>query len=306
MAKIKAHVRHIHYLMGCFMEIEASGEYREALRDTVQAAFQEMRRIESLLSKFLPDSLISFLNQFASVAPVPIPLEIFNLFQLCVHYSARTQGAFDITVAPLIDLWHSAAKRNQIPSQSEIREVSRSVGYRHLILNEERKTIFFARAGMKIDFGAVGKGYAIDRAAAILREGQVEHAVISAGSSIFRLGKSELWFGISDPFRPSKIITAVPLQNNALSTSANFEQFLSIEGKTFGHLIHPVTGYPESNGLASVTITANSAAVCDILSTATFLLGKEEGPRFIKNLADVKAVLILSPKSRLSPELVQI
>lgn len=301
----RARLRRVHFLMGCFVEIEAFGENRNQLACALEAAFAEMRRLEGLLSKFLPESEVSLINQVASLSPIQVPAEVFDLLEECCNFSEACRGAFDITVAPFIDLWHSAARRNEIPSAKDRRTFSPKVGYRQIVLDPEGRTVLFKQPGMKIDLGAVGKGYAVDRATGILRGHGIENAMISTGSSIFCLGARESWFGVSNPSRPQEILTAVPLKNNALSTSANQERFLSIRGRRFGHLIDPRTGYPGSNGLLSVTVVAGSAKRCEMLSTAAFVLGKEEGSRFIRSLPDVRAVFIAAAKPFFRPSTIE-
>ena len=268
-------LRRMRYLMGCFIEVEISGLSQESADRAVEAAFEEMKRIEALLSKFSSESMVSSINDEASKKPVPLTEEVFNLIEKALKYSELTEGAFDMTVEPLTEIWKIAYRRGYIPSGYEIGIALDQVGYSNVVLNKAQKTIYFKKPGIKIDLGALGKGYAIDRAVTILREHGVQNAIVNAGSTIFCLG-NEARFGIEHPIRLGEIADTVKLKDKAVSTSGDYERFYEIGGKKYGHIIHPKTGWPVETSLLSASLVGDSAMDCDILSTIYFILDPQK------------------------------
>ena len=279
------------YLMGCFVEIEVSADSDSLAHEAIEAAFAEIKRIEALLSKFSPHSVVSKINDQAAQKPVVIPAEVFDLLKSSLYYSEITNGAFDITVEPLTELWRQAERDDSVPSQGSIQKVLNHVGMRHLRLDASQTTIQLTCPEVKIDLGGLGKGYAIERAVRVLKNWGVSDAVVNAGSTIYALGDFKT-FGITNPTEPLEMISSVSLKNECVSTSANYERFFSIRGKRFGHLIHPHTGAPVESRLLSTSVVASSAMASDIYSTAVMILGETEGKRLIRRLEGIKLVLI--------------
>lgn len=268
-------VKRVRYLMGCFVEIQAAAQTEKAAAGAVEAAFREMKRIENLLSRFKPESVISQINRRASTRPLRIPDEVFSLLRLAKKYSELSDGFFDITTLPLTELWNKAENRNEIPSPEEIRQTLFSVGHVWIKLDEREKTVFFDRPGMGVDLGAMGKGYAVDRAMAVLRFHSIEEALLSTGSTIYYAGHKPAVFGTQDPENENRILTTFSLQNQAVSTSAQSERFWPIRGKRYGHILNPKTGFPATFDLLSASIVADSAMQSDILATASFVSGQK-------------------------------
>ncbi len=264
-------IKRIRFMMGCFVTVEASHPEIHAAEAATEAAFTEMKRIEKLLSKFSESSVTSQINRLAELRPVTVSEEVFDLLLTCKRISEETGGAFDVTLEPLTRLWQHAEKKNMPPTDEEIQCALSQTGSRHLMLDAHNKTVFFSRPGMQIDFGAAGKGYAIDCAVRVLREWGVTEAVVSSGSTIFYSGKTPTRFGIQDPANPRKILEMITLHNNAVSTSGQTERFVMIRGRKFGHIINPRTGYPAAAGIGSVSVVRDSAMDSDILSTAAYI-----------------------------------
>lgn len=283
--------RQIRYLMGCFVEIEAQGENRFLSLNAVNAAFSEMKRIEKNLSRFLPDSVISNLNRMAAISPVEVQEEIFDLIERCVRYSELTGGAFDITASPFIELWNGAENHGRTPTHQEIDSASKAVGFQNLVLDRKNQSVYFSHPQMKLDLGAVGKGYAVDRAIELLRHHGIRKGLVNAGSTIYCFG-GELRFGITDPMDPQSCITTVLLQDNAISTSATYERFYEIAGKKYGHIIHPKTGCPVEGEISSLSVISESAMESDILSTAFFVNGNHQDIKRLAARSEVKTLLI--------------
>lgn len=285
-------VTRMYYLMGTFFEIEADGESIDHAIEAIEEAFKEIKRIECVLSRFLENSLTFEINRTAGSSPVKVTEEVFGLIERAVRTSQVTSGAFDITVAPLMELWSLAQEREALPSKSEISQTLLKVGYKNIILNPRDKTVSFERPGFKIDFGSMGKGHAVDQAVDVLRSYNIKRALINSGGSLFCLDEEEGRFGIKNPIENDEIVVTIPLKDNAVSTSANYERFFRIKGKNYGHLIDPRTGYPVHNNVLSVTTIAPSAAIADILSTAIFSLGLKNGMALIDKVHDAAGFII--------------
>jgi thiamine biosynthesis lipoprotein len=282
--------------MGTFFKVEILDE-KVRDREIVELVFNEAKRIQKLLSRFQKDSPVYTINNFAHYIPQQISGELIDLIQDCLEFSKLTNGAFDLAIASLIELWRQAEENNSIPTCDEVKFVLSGAGYRNITLNSDKKTIFLENKSSKIDFGAVGKGYCIDRIINILRENYVNKALLDFGGNIYYLYDdisefNEEYFGIRDPVSTDEIIAVLPVRNKAISTSANYERNFKIRGKTYGHIINPLTGYPQSNEVLSVTVICPSAKIADILSTAVFVLGLEAGMKLIESISDAEAVII--------------
>lgn len=267
--------KQMRYMMGCLVSVELQASSEAAGQELIQTAFTEMKRVEKLLSRFDPQSIVSEINQHASDTVIKLPSEVYDLIFNCVQMSQLSGGCFDITSAPLTLLWAAAEENGAVPGSHEIKETLAKVGYRHLDLNSHFKTLKFERPHMQIDLGAVGKGYAVDRAAEVLLSRGVDQAVISTGSSIRHIGKAPARFAIQHPFETEKMLSCIELFNYSISTSANSERFFKIGHKCYGHLISPLTGSPVQSRLVSVSVIADTALQSELYSTALFVGGRK-------------------------------
>lgn len=292
-------VKRMHYLMGTFVEIEASAQRQDRAIDAIEAAFAAIKQTEQALSKYQEKSVVSYLNQNAYYHSVKVAPEIFAFIDASLRYSRLTNGAFDITVNPLIELWHVAQQKGVVPTSQEIEDVVSKVGYRNVILNPKDMTVFFQVPGTKIDFGGIGKGYAIDKAIEVLREHAIENAMVNAGGNIFCLDSENSTIGIKNPLYTDEIITTVRLTNEAISTSALYERFFDIGGRRYVHLISPQTGFPVDNGVLSVSVVAPSAQHADMASTAVFILGVDKGMQLIDGTDNLEGIIIAKDGRRL-------
>ncbi|MBI3695858.1 MAG: FAD:protein FMN transferase [Acidobacteria bacterium] len=250
--------------MGCLYTIAAYGDDRAQLSAGVGAALQEARRIDDLLSNYKVESELSEVNREAARRPVKVSSELFDLIQKCQEYSRASEGAFDWTVGPLMRVWGFYKGAGRIPSREEVSTALKSVGYRHIQLDAQARTVRFDQPGLELDPGGIGKGYAVDRMAGILRDlrdsGLSIALVTAAGSSIYAMGappgESRGWYiRIRDPKSEVKTVAEVYLEDQSLSTSGTYEKFFEAEGKTYSHLMDPRTGYP-AQGMLSVSVLA--------------------------------------------------
>lgn len=289
----------MHYLMGTFVEIEASGEKRSQVLEGAEAAFSEIRRLERILSKYDKESEIARVNETAHIAPLKISAETFTLLEEALSFSRLSEGAFDITVGAVLDLWNLAQKRGFLPMPDELEGACQKVGYSYIALDSKEGSILLDKPGITIDLGGIGKGYAIDRAIGILKQNAINKAIVNAGGNIFCLDEEPSFFGILNPLNTSEIIAKVALKNQAVSTSGNYERFFSVSGKKYGHILDPKTGYPSDKGVLSVSIISASAKLADILSTAVFVMGLDKGMDLIESLDDIEGLIAINNNSRI-------
>lgn len=250
------------------------------------AAFDEARRLDGLLSNYKPDSELSRVNRRAATVPVKVSPELFRLLQACLQASRESDGAFDITVGPLIKLWGFFRGEGHLPDPSAIANALNDVGYRNLILNPEQGTVRFLKPGIELDPGGVGKGYAIDRMAAVLRARGIHCALLSAGgSSIYAIGAPPEtpagWrIDIQDPRDSTRAAATVYLKDTSLSTSGGYEKFFQAGGKTYSHIMDPRTGYPAA-GMLAVSVLCPRTLDSEIWAKPYYVLGRAWAQRHL-------------------------
>ena len=247
--------------MGTTYSVVAYGEDRFKLQAAVEQAFDEVRRLDEMLSNYRPESEWSRVNREAAARPVEVSPELFSLLRACFDYSEASGGAFDITVGPLMKVWGFYRGSGRFPHRAEIRGALSKVGYRHIVLDEKARTVRFARAGVEMDPGGIGKGYAVDRMAAILRQNGVRSGFITAGSSsIYAIGappnEPRGWrVSIRHPKDANRNVADVFLKDESMSTSGSYEKFFRAGRRLYSHIMDPRTGYP-SEGMLSVSVIA--------------------------------------------------
>jgi len=246
--------------MGTAFSVVAGGEDQGRLESAVAAALDEARRLDAMLSNYRETSEWSQVNRLAAKEPVRVSDELFQLFDACSEYSRASEGTFDITVGPLMKVWGFYRGTGHFPQAAQIRGALGHVGYRRVVLDSTARTVRFTEDGVELDPGGIGKGYAVDRMIAVLRESGLQSALVSAGSSsIYALGSPPDETGwkvaITDPRDPLKSAATVALKDESLSTSGNYVKFFRAEGKTWSHIMDPRTGYP-AMGTLSVSVIA--------------------------------------------------
>ena len=281
-------------LMGSDFEITVVAFNEEIGYINIEEAASEIKRIEKLISSRDPDSETSRINANAGIQPVKVSPEVFNLIKRSVQISELTSGAFDISYASLDDLWHFDGSLITLPTRSEIGDALSRTGYRNIILNEPEFTVFLKNKGMRIAFGAIGKGYAADKAKALLVSKQVPAGMINAAGDITSWGTKatgEKWLiGVANPVGTGNLITWVPLVESSVGISGNRLKYITIKDIRHTDIIDPRTGYPVS-GISKVTVFGKMAELCDALATAVFILGKDEGLAMINQLGGTEAIV---------------
>jgi len=267
--------------MGTSFRIAAYGPEKRKLASVVFAAFDEARRIDALISNYQPESELSRVNAEAAERSVAISREFGELLAVSLEASEASDGAFDLTVGPLMKVWGFYKGKGALPSEREVRRAVARVGAEQVVLSPDRRSVRFSGSGVELDPGGIGKGYAVDRMVALLRRYGIESAMISAGTStLYALGAppdEPLGWRVElrSPDEPDAVAETVYLRDESLSTSGSYEKFFEVEGRRYCHIMDPRTGRPVE-GTAAVSVRSASALESEIWTTALFVLGKEE------------------------------
>ena len=270
-------------VMGTTYTVTVYGQDQYKLDNAIDDAFDEARRLDKLLSNYRPESEWSRVNREAYKGPVPVSEELYQLLDACLRYSRESEGAFDITVGPLMKIWGFYKGTEHIPHRAEIRAALDRIGYQHIHLDPAARTVRFD-APVDMDPGGIGKGYAVDRMSDVLRRDSVTMALISAGrSSIYGLGappsEPRGWhIVLPDPRDTRKTVWDVYLKNSSMSTSGTTEKFFMAGGRTYSHLMDPRTGYPVQ-GMLAVSVVAPKTLDSEAWTKPYFVLGRDWAAR---------------------------
>jgi thiamine biosynthesis lipoprotein len=283
--------------MACVYAIDAYGPDAEALPHIVGDAFDEVDRIDRLMSNYKADSGLSRINAEAARHPVAVDPELFEFIVEATDYSRQSEGAFDITVGPLMKAWGFFGGEGRVPGGDELAVARRHVGSRHVILNRIERTIAFDEPGVELDLGGIAKGYAVDRVVSLLKQRNVAAALISAGgSTIYGLAAPPAREGwdvmIQDPIHSAKVATTVTLKDRALSVAGTSEKSFAVDGVRYSHIMDPRTGSPVQ-GVLSVAVMTSSGTAGDALDDAFFVLGPERTRAYLRRLPKTEVMFFL-------------
>ncbi|MCF6307142.1 MAG: FAD:protein FMN transferase [Flavobacteriaceae bacterium] len=282
-------------LMGSRFDITVVANSENQGNQYIDLAVSEIARIEKVISSWDPNSQTSEINRNAGIKPVKVSEELFNLIERSLAISKLTNGAFDISYASMDRIWKFDGSMKIMPSEENIKESVSKVGYKNIILNKENQTVFLKLKGMKIGFGAIGKGYAADKAKALLLNNGVKAGIINASGDLSAWGKQadgKNWMvAITNPLNKAKAFSWFPIDNAAVVTSGNYEKYVQFNGVRYSHIIDPRTGYP-STGIISVSIFTKNAELADAISTSIFVMGVKTGLDFINQLKGVECIIV--------------
>jgi thiamine biosynthesis lipoprotein len=283
--------------MACMYTIEAYGTDAEALPRIVEEAFDEVDRIDRLMSHYKPDSPLSRVNREAAQHPVTVDAELFDFIADAMRYGRDSGGTFDITVGPLMKAWGFFRGDGGVPSAQELASARGHVGPGNVILDAAARTIRFTHPGVELDLGGIAKGYAVDRVAGLLRRRQIAAALVSAGgSTIYGLGappgRAAWEVALQDPIDPRHTALTVQLRDRALSVAGSSEKSFEAGGVTYSHIMDPRTGRP-ARGLLSVAVLASSGTAGDALDNAFFVLGPKHSRPYLNQLAATEVFFLL-------------
>jgi thiamine biosynthesis lipoprotein len=279
--------------MGTSVEITLSQIDPKKAEEAMEAAFQEVERINFLMSHYRPDSEVSQISRHAGQKGIQVSPETLQVIERALYFSRLSDGAFDITIGPVFRLWNF--REGKIPSDHSLRENLKKVDYRKIQVNRTRSSVFLQEQGMEIDLGAIAKGYAVDRACEILRKKGSGNFLVNAGGDL-KLGglkdKGIPWtIGIQHPRLSSDLIAKLRPRDAAIATSGDYEKFFVRGIERYHHILVPSKGLP-ARECQSVTIMAPSAMDADGLATAVFVLGPLKGLALIEKLPDVHAIIV--------------
>nr|WP_250419142.1 FAD:protein FMN transferase [Pontibacter sp. KCTC 32443] len=300
----KAHKK-VLLLMGTRFELVAVAESEQLANKAIDAGINEIKRIEALISEWQPTSQTSAINRAAGSMPVSVDPELYDLIFRSIKISKLTGGAFDISFAAAYNIWKFDGSMTKMPSPEEVAASVKHIGYEHIILDPKNHSVFLEDPEMRIGFGAIGKGYAANRARDVMRKMGIKAGIVNAAGDMITWGKQpdgQPWYvGIADPAEKDKVFSWLTASETAIVTSGDYEKYAEIDGKRYGHIIDPRTGYP-ATGLKSVTIICPDAELADALATATFVLGPEEGMYLINQLKGVECLMITDKNEMLTSD----
>ena len=281
--------------MGCHFDLTLVADEVNKAHTLMDGAIAEMKRIEYLLSEWMPDTPVSIVNAHAGLQPVRVSEELLQLTARALNFSKLTAGAFDITMAGLNQVWTYDGTMTRVPSTAELKAAIRHIGYQHIQLDHSNQTLFLTQKKMKIGFGSIGKAYAADCAKAFLQEQGVQAGIVNASGDMAVWGfqpNGQPWsVGIVNPLNKTKVFATFPLVNGAVVTSGTYEKYALIGDKKYSHIIDPRTGIP-STEIASVTVFAPMAELANGISTSIVVMGIEAGLHFVNQIPTARCVIV--------------
>jgi len=281
--------------MGSRFEVTAVHADEAQAQAAVEAAYAEVERIEAIISSWRETSETSEINRMAGKEPVAVSPELFNLIRRSVRVSRLTDGAFDITFDTVGRLWNFKSKSAPIPSQEAIDAAMKDIGYQHIVLDEAKQTVFLAKPGARIGFGAIGKGFAANRAVIVMKELGATGGVVNAGGDLVIFGHQDdgdPWrIGIANPLNRDEVFAFLDVTGQAVVTSGNYENYIELDGKRYSHILDPRTGWPVEE-LRSVTIVCADGELADALATAVSVLGVTKGLALLNRLNGIEGMLV--------------
>ena len=280
--------------MGTLVEVTLSEDDTEKTQQAIDRAFDEMSRLESLMSTHLPGSEISKLNEQAGKGYTRLSPEILDVLQAAIVWSQQTGGAFDISIGPVVKLWRFADEKPTVPSPALLEQAVNAVDYKNIHIDEVM--VRLNKPGMALHLGAIAKGYAVDRAMAVLKENGIQNAMINAGGDLTVIGARALnkpWkIGLQHPRKPENIIASFNLAEGSVATSGDYQRYFLHDKKRYHHILNPEDGQP-ARGLISATVITALTMDADALATAVFVLGAEKGIQLLDSLGGAEGMVIL-------------
>lgn len=282
-------------LLGSPFEITVVAKDSIQGNEFANLAIAEVKRIEHLISDWIPTSQISKVNQNAGITPIKVDQEVYDLVERATKISKLTSGAFDISYASMDKIWKFDGSMKEMPSEEAIKKSVEKVGYQNIILNPKDTTIFLKNKGMKLGLGGIGQGYIADKIKVLLQEKGCKSGLVNVSGDINTWGKQpdgKLWtVGIINPMNKNKVFATFPLDDSAVETSGSYEKYVTFNGKRYSHIIDPRTGYP-ATGIISVTVFAKQTEIADALATGIFVLGVEVGLDLINQLKGIGCIIV--------------
>lgn len=288
--------------MGTFVQISIYDEDKsiDYVQQAIDRSFHEIERIDKMASNWTDDSEVALINEKASTDTITINPELAYIIEKALYVGKISNGAFDITVSPLIKLWNVTDTMATILSHDDIVNAMKKIGYVYVSLKNNK--LVFSQNDISIDLGGIAKGYAVDQGIKVLIEAGITDALINAGGDFTALcspltaGKRKVW--IKHPRQRDQLFGYFKMDNGSVATSGDYERYFEVDSVRYHHIIDPATGYP-ANKSVSVTIQAKSALMADALATAVFVMGPEAGMKLVNSLDGVEGVIIYFQNKKL-------
>ena len=283
-------------LMGNTFEFTVVGYDKEKAYEAINLAIAEVRRIEKLFTTFDDNSQTNQVNRMAGISPVKVEKEVFELIRRSLKISEVTDGAFDITYGSIDKrLWNFDKTMTSLPDAETAKSMVRLINYRNVLLNEQDCTLMLKEKGMRIGFGGIGKGYAADRAKAVLVQAGVKSGIVNASGDLITWGRQanqQPWtIGIAHPDNARAAFSWLNISDLAIATSGNYEKYVLINGKKYSHTINPKTGMPVT-GIKSVTIISPYAEIADAMATPVMVMGVQAGLNLINQINYLGCIIV--------------
>lgn len=293
-------------LMGSRFEITAVADNEQLAWNAINAGVKEIERIEKLISSWDKNSQTSAINRMAGVQPIKVDKELYDLIHRSKKVSALTNGAFDISFASMDRIWKFDGSMTAMPDAKTVAQARSKINWENIILDAENQTVFLQEKGMKIGFGAIGKGYAANKAKALMQSMEGIHGgLVNASGDLTAWGKSadsKGWLiNITNPKDQEAALGWLQIKDGAVVTSGDYEKFVQFDGKRFAHIIDPRTGYP-TTGIKSVTLVCPDAELADALATSVFVLGKAKGLQLVNQLKNIECLIVTDDDEILTSE----
>ena len=275
--------------------------YNGGSEETLDKVFDRILEIENLVSINKDNTELVDLNKNSGIKPVKLSETSYEIIKKGIHYSEISQGGYDITIGPLVKLWSIGLPEAKVPNDNEIEETIKNIDYSKVVMNDETKEVFLKDKNMMLDLGSIAKGYVADEVASMLKEENVDQAIIDLGGNIYALGLKNgdtNWkIGIQNPFDSrGQAVGVLEVSDKSVVTSGIYERFLEKDGVKYHHILNPKTGYPFESNIAGVSIVSDKSIDGDALSTLVFTKGVKEGLEFVESLENIDAIFITNDK----------
>lgn len=282
-------------MLGSPFEVTVVANDTLKANEYVGMAIGEVKRIENLISDWIPTTPISEVNKNAGIKPVKVPVEVFELVERAIKVSELTSGAFDISYASMDKIWKFDGTMKEKPTEEAIKNSVAKIGYKNIILNKKNHTIFLKITGMKLGLGGIGQGYIADKVKELLFANGCTSGIVNVSGDINAWGKrpnGKPWtIGIVNPLNKNKVFATFPLVDSAVETSGSYEKYVVFDGVRYSHIIDPRTGYP-AKGVVSVSVFAKQTEIADALATGIFVLGIEVGLDLVNQLKGIECIIV--------------
>ncbi|MBU3175833.1 FAD:protein FMN transferase [Clostridium estertheticum] len=292
------------YIVREFYSLGTSNQlkvYGKKATKAIEESIIKVCEIDNKMSVFKEESEISKISINAGNKPQIVSNDTYYVIQKAIKYCTLSEGAFDITIKPIVALWGIGKEGQQIPSGNEVKEKLKIVNYRDIVIDKNDRSIFLKNKKQEIDVGGIAKGYAADEVKNVMIKNGIKSALINLGGNILTLGTKidgTTWsVGIQDPFKTrGEFALTISVINKSVVTSGNYERYFEVEGKRFHHIINPSTGYPSESDIVGVTIISDNSIDGDGLSTGVYIMGVQKAIKLIEEIEGVDAILITKSK----------